>query len=129
MHGSPTVDAATVSPLEASKPVHVALSLNLRNVDELETFLHAVNDPASAQFHQFLTPAQFKARYAPTDDQVAQVLAHLRQSGFSNVQVSPNNMLIEADGLHPAVLQLIDITVRAAHAHGKWVGVCGELPA
>jgi len=57
MHGSPTVDAATVSPLEASKPVHVALSLNLRNVDQLETFLHAVNDPASPQFHQFLTPA------------------------------------------------------------------------
>ncbi|NER65046.1 hypothetical protein G3436_15690, partial [Pseudomonas sp. MAFF212427] len=31
--------------------------------------------------------------------------------------------------LHPAVLQLIDITVRAAHAHGKWVGICGELAA
>ena len=35
----------------------------------------------------------------------------------------------QADGLHPAVLQLIDITVRAVHAHGKWVGVCGELAA
>ena len=35
----------------------------------------------------------------------------------------------QADGLHPAVLQLIDITVRAAHANGKWVGVCGELAA
>ncbi|KAF1010680.1 MAG: Phosphoenolpyruvate-protein phosphotransferase [Pseudomonas fluorescens] len=35
----------------------------------------------------------------------------------------------QADGLHPAVLQLIDIAVRAAHAHGKWVGVCGELAA
>jgi phosphoenolpyruvate-protein kinase (PTS system EI component) len=34
-----------------------------------------------------------------------------------------------ADGLHPAVLQLIDITVRAAHDYGKWVGVCGELAA
>lgn len=35
----------------------------------------------------------------------------------------------QADGLHPAVLQLIDITVRAAHANGKWVGICGELAA
>ena len=33
----------------------------------------------------------------------------------------------QADGLHPAVLKLIDMTVKAAHAHGKWVGVCGEL--
>jgi phosphoenolpyruvate-protein kinase (PTS system EI component) len=31
------------------------------------------------------------------------------------------------DALHPAVLQLIDRTVRAAHAHGRWVGVCGGL--
>jgi multiphosphoryl transfer protein len=32
-----------------------------------------------------------------------------------------------ADGLHPAVLRLIRAVVEAADAHGKWVGVCGEL--
>ncbi|MCC5883150.1 MAG: phosphoenolpyruvate--protein phosphotransferase [Halomonas sp.] len=33
----------------------------------------------------------------------------------------------QADGLHPAVLRLIEMTVAAARSHGKWVGVCGEL--
>ena len=34
-----------------------------------------------------------------------------------------------ADGLHPAVLKMIARVVDAAHAKGKWVGVCGELAA
>jgi phosphoenolpyruvate-protein phosphotransferase len=32
-----------------------------------------------------------------------------------------------ADALHPAVLRLIGTVIEAAHAHGKWVGLCGEL--
>ncbi|MDY6874934.1 MAG: phosphoenolpyruvate--protein phosphotransferase [Chloroflexota bacterium] len=32
-----------------------------------------------------------------------------------------------ADGFHPAVLCLVRDVIRAAHAHSKWVGLCGEL--
>jgi phosphocarrier protein FPr len=32
-----------------------------------------------------------------------------------------------ADALHPAVLSLIRQVVEAAHLHGKWAGVCGEV--
>ena len=33
------------------------------------------------------------------------------------------------DGLHPAVLRLIALTVAGAAAHGRWVGLCGSLAA
>jgi multiphosphoryl transfer protein len=37
------------------------------------------------------------------------------------------DLAAQADGLHPAVLRLVDATVRGAQKHGKWVGVCGAL--
>jgi multiphosphoryl transfer protein len=37
------------------------------------------------------------------------------------------DLAAQADGLHPAVLRLVDATVRGAQRHGKWVGVCGAL--
>jgi phosphoenolpyruvate-protein phosphotransferase len=37
------------------------------------------------------------------------------------------DLAAQADGLHPAVLRLIDATVKGAAKHGKWVGVCGAL--
>ena len=33
----------------------------------------------------------------------------------------------QVDALHPAVLKMIEMTVAGAHAHGKWVGVCGAM--
>src|SRR5690606_19446708 len=33
----------------------------------------------------------------------------------------------QADGLNPAVLDLIGQTVRGAHKYNKWTGVCGGI--
>jgi phosphocarrier protein FPr len=33
----------------------------------------------------------------------------------------------QLDALNPAVLKLIDLTVKGANKHGKWVGLCGAL--
>ena len=43
--------------------------------------------------------------------------------------VDRTNALVaeHADALDPSVLRLIDMVIKAAHKHGKWVGLCGEL--
>lgn len=94
----PVVQATQIAPLELSKPLHVSVSLNLRNVAELETLLEGLDNPHSPHYQKFLTPEQFKARFAPTDEQVKSVVAHLTAHGFRNVEVAPNNMLVSADG-------------------------------
>jgi phosphoenolpyruvate-protein phosphotransferase/dihydroxyacetone kinase phosphotransfer subunit len=41
-----------------------------------------------------------------------------------------NESLAElGDALHPAVLRLVRLVCEGASAHGRWVGVCGELAA
>ena len=37
------------------------------------------------------------------------------------------DLAAQADGLHPAVLRLVEATTRGAAKYGKWVGVCGAL--
>ena len=32
-----------------------------------------------------------------------------------------------ADAFHPAVLRMVQLVINAAHAQGKWVGLCGEM--
>ena len=39
------------------------------------------------------------------------------------------DLCCEADSYHPALLRMIEMTVKAAQAHGKWVGVCGNAAA
>ena len=94
----PVVQATQIAPLESSKPLHVSVSLNLRNLTELETLLGELDNPRSPHYRKFLTPEQFKARFAPTGDQVKSVVAHLAAQGFRNIEVAPNNMLVSADG-------------------------------
>ena len=40
-----------------------------------------------------------------------------------------SDLCCEADGYHPALVKMIELTVKAAQAHGKWVGVCGNAAA
>lgn len=35
----------------------------------------------------------------------------------------------EADSYHPSLMKMIEMTVKAAQANGKWVGVCGNAAA
>ena len=35
----------------------------------------------------------------------------------------------DADSYHPALVKMVETTVKAAQAHGKWVGVCGNAAA
>ena len=75
--------------LPHTQPMHIVVALKLQNSDQL-------NDLVAA--HQTLTPTQFSANYAPSTAQALAVATYLRQTGFTNVVIAPNHLLVSADG-------------------------------
>ncbi|QAU24452.1 PKD domain-containing protein [Dyella sp. M7H15-1] len=80
-----------VGPLAFTQPIHVVVTLKLRNERQLDAYI------AKPGFTP-LTSAQFNAQYAPTADQAQSVAAYLTKAGFTNVTIAANNALVEADG-------------------------------
>jgi subtilase family serine protease len=58
----------------------------------------AVSDPHSASYGDYLTPAQFRARFAPSQAQVGAVQSWLRGAGFSVEYTPQNNHYVSAEG-------------------------------
>lgn len=119
MTGHPALNATQIMPLQGSKTLNLVLSLNLRNADQLKAYINELNDPGSANYHQYLTPAQFKAQYAPTAAQVQMVVAHLKKFGLQNITVSPNNALVSADATSMSASAAFNTTLKTFSYQGK----------
>jgi len=85
-------------PKKPSDVATVALVLRLQNGDALAQFIQDVTDPSSSSYHQFLSPAEFIARFSPTSSAVAAVTSHLKANGMSVIDVSSNRMIVHAQG-------------------------------
>ncbi|MBD8897765.1 protease pro-enzyme activation domain-containing protein [Rhodanobacter sp. DHG33] len=99
-----------VGALDVAHPMRVAVSLNLRNKAQLDAF---VANP----HHPNLTPAQFNAMYAPTQEQAQQVADFLRQSGFHNVTVESNRQLVTAEGRADTAASAFRTSLVSVHTH------------
>jgi len=64
--------------------------------------------------------------FAPEVDFFSMGTNDLAQYTFAAERGNPR-VAVLADALHPVMLRLIAQVVDAAHTHGKWLGICGEL--
>jgi subtilase family serine protease len=58
----------------------------------------AMATPGSASYHKFLTAAQYRARFAPTDATVRAVSSYLRAAGLSVTGVGASNRYVTVKG-------------------------------
>src|SRR5216683_8345199 len=55
-------------------PIDVAIVLRLPNEEARDALVRDLYDPASPQFHQFLTPSEYTGRFAPPGESYQAVL-------------------------------------------------------
>ncbi len=78
------------------------LLLQLQRAPEQEQALNALidqqHDPASPNFHRWLTPEEFGNRFGASDSDIGTVTAWLRSQGFQVNGVSTSRLLIDFSG-------------------------------
>jgi subtilase family serine protease len=82
----------------SAQQMNFGLLLGMRDQAGAMATLKAISDPSSSSYGQWLTNAQFDARYAPAKSSVTAVQDWLRSEGFQVTKTLPSGMYVEASG-------------------------------
>jgi subtilase family serine protease len=89
------VDAGTLSTAAAAQMQTVTIAMKLHDLAGAQALFAALNTQGSPQFHQFITPEEFKQRFAPTAAEVAKVSAALEKFGLSVTQATSTTLSVK----------------------------------
>jgi len=90
--------AQAIGRLPNNQVLQLDLVLPLRDPAGLKAFLADVYNPASPNYRQFLTPAEFTARFGPTQADYDTVLRFATTYGFQVVGGSRDGMEVQVKG-------------------------------
>ena len=101
LHGQVPAIATRLLPvgnLPGTNQLDLAIGLSLRNREALTNLLRQIYDPAGPNYHHSLTPEQFAARFGPTEQDYAAVMAFAKAQGLRVTATHPNRMLVDVNG-------------------------------
>jgi kumamolisin len=95
--------AALLGRLADTDQISLALTLPLRNPDQLADFLARLSNRSDPDYGHYLTPAQFAAKYSPTQAQYDQVAAFAESEGLTVTGTHPDRLLLDVSGTRGVV--------------------------
>src|SRR6266446_6432071 len=87
-----------VAPADASQSIGFRVYLGWKDPAAVLSLAQAVSDPRSTSNRHYLTPAQFRQQFAPSQADVNSVESWLRSEGFTVVYIPQNNHYVSAEG-------------------------------
>jgi subtilase family serine protease len=101
-----------VGTLPQDEVVHFDMMLPLGSPQKLDQFLAEVYDPASASYRHFVTPAEFTARFGPSQGAWDELLSFARRSGFTVISGSRDEMDLRLVGTVRAIEAAFQVKMR-----------------
>jgi uncharacterized repeat protein (TIGR01451 family) len=86
-----------VGPLNADRHLGLAISLPLRNPEDLTNLLREIYDPASTNYHHYLTTEQFTERFGPLPSDYQKVADFMTSNGFTVTHTYANRLMLDVD--------------------------------
>jgi hypothetical protein len=98
--------------LASTNRLNLAIGLPLRNTNALGRLLHDIYDPASPQFHHYLTPAQFTEQFGPTRKDYEALVQFVKSHGLEITATHSNRLLVDVAGQVADVEKAFQVTLR-----------------
>ncbi len=94
---------AQLDRLPKTQHLNLSIALPLRNQMALTSLLHSLGDPASPSYRHYLSPAQFTAKFGPTQKDYQAVINFAKAKGLKVTGVHANRMLVDVEGAVPNI--------------------------
>ena len=98
--------------LPATNQLALAIGLPLRNEAELDELLRQLYDPASTNFHKFLTPVEFTARFGPTEADYAAVRQFAESNGFTVTGTHVNRLVLDVQASATRIERAFQVSLK-----------------
>ena len=108
--------------LPGTNQLALAIGLPLRNQETLTNLLQRLYDPASPDYHHYLTPAQFAEAFGPTKEAYQAVTAFAIAHGLKVIATHSNRVLLDVAGSVSEIESAFHVHLRTyAHPREKRV--------
>ncbi len=121
--------SAAAAPMAAAAPtdkVDLYLYLPLQHLGQLEELVARQHDANSAQYQQWLTPAEFRRQFGPNDADLARVRASVLAHGFEVIEGHAHGMHVR--GSAAAVAGTFGTELRKRTENGRQRFVSMQAP-
>jgi subtilase family serine protease len=98
--------------VEPQQRLSMAVTMSLHNRAELNGLLADQQDPTSPDYHRWLTPEQFAARFGPSVSEVEEVENWLVAQGFKVTRSSPEQRVIKFIGTVGQAKQAFNVSLK-----------------